>query len=418
MTDDKFSNMTADKLGKLSVKELRKYITTNKIFKGISNLKKKELIDDILVSKFWRDNYGDKKIKNDIKNKKRKKETEIKDLETALKKKQLLQNKLRLCESRLKKKDKLLLEKNIEILEKAPTKKNKENAERDLIEMVENSSVKLPDVKEDTKPNNIKFDKDSLLIELIPKLDGLKDDDLGGLNDKQKKIEEKIEIIADKISSVPPPPKIPPPPPPKLSKTIDTQTETPNTNEISTQTHESPPNTEGVLTHKDERKKTIDNGHTIINMYCGGNHHPDYPIPQSLVRSALNVNQQPLNQQKDMSDFLRQESVNFENFKRQQQKQPTMGDIQSKFNKPAKKFEPVKTIKPNKPIDFSKKENVKKEDDKKSAFDDDSDEEEDEVEKMRRLKREEVAKETGKSKGKGFSEAFKKRLEEKLGARK
>ena len=320
----------------------------------------------------------------------------------------------------MKKKDKLLLEKNIEILEKAPTKKNKENAERDLIEMVEDNSVKLPDVDEKTKPNNIKFDKDSLLIELIPKLDGLKDDDLGGLSDEQKKIEKKIEIIADKISSVPTPPNIPPPPPPKLSKTTDTQTETPATNEISTQTPAPPPNTEGVITHKDIEKKTIDNGHTIINMYCGGNHHPDYPVPQSVVRSALNVNQQPLNQQKDMSDFLRQESINFENFKKQQQ-QPTMSDIKSKFNKPAKKFEPVKTITPNKPIDFSKKEKVKKDDDKddkKSAFEDDSDEEEDEIERMKRLKREEVARETGKSKGKGFSEAFKRRLEEKLGARK
>ena len=95
--------------------------------------------------------------------------------------------------------------------------------------------------------------------------------------------------------------------------------------------------------------------------------------------------------------------------------------IKSKFNKPAKKFEPVKTITPNKPIDFSKKEKVKKDDDKddkKSAFEDDSDEEEDEVERMKRLKREEVQRETGKSKGKGFSDAFKKRLEEKLGARK
>ena len=39
MDDD----MTLDKLGKLSVKELRKYIMTNKIFKGIANLKKKRI---------------------------------------------------------------------------------------------------------------------------------------------------------------------------------------------------------------------------------------------------------------------------------------------------------------------------------------------------------------------------------------
>jgi len=62
-----------------------------------------------------------------------------------------------------------------------------------------------------------------------------------------------------------------------------------------------------MITHKEKEHKNMDVGHTIVNVYCSGNTHPDYPIPQSLVRQALDSNNLPLYQQQELGNFLRQE---------------------------------------------------------------------------------------------------------------
>ena len=409
--NDPFSNMNEEKLRSLpvvGVGGLRKFVVKNNIFRGISNLKKRELINDILVSKWWRDNITDKTSKkSDDKSKKSDDESKkdraknVDDLSKSLKLRQELQRDLRICEDRIKKRDKSIIERDDEIeslnllIKKRVDKKGKKSVKK----------VKKS-VKKDKKLDELKDDE--------LKVDELKDDEDSRPNNLQ--VSDIQDIMGDSKPPIapppppiaPPPPPIAPPPPPKEPISTDSSTQTP------------PPHTEGLITHQEPQKQNVNAGHTIVNMYCGGNHHPDYPVPQSVVRQALNANQAPLYQQQDIGNFLRDEARNFQ----QTEPKQSLSDIKSKFNKPAKKFEPVKTITPNKPIDFEKTkrkpERSTQTDDeppKKSAFEDDDEEEEDEVDRLRRLKREEVARETGKSKGKGFSDAFKRRLEEKLGVK-
>ena len=384
--NDPFSNMNEEKLRTLpviGVGGLRKFVVKNNIFKGISNLKKGELINDILVSKWWRDNITNKTSKksddiskksddkSDDESKKKNKAKDVADLAKSLKLRQELQRDLRICEDRIKKRDKSIIERDDEIealnllIKKRVDKKDKKSVKK----------VKKSDKEVDKLVDELKDDED--------------------LRPNNLQVSDIQDIMGDsKPPSPPPAPPIPPPiaPPPKEPIPTDSSTQTP------------PPHTEGLITHQEPQKQNVDAGHTIVNVYCGGNHHPDYPVPQSVVRQALNANKAPLYQQQDIGNFLRDEARN--------------------FNKPAKKFEPVKTITPNKPIDFEKtkrkpERTTQTEDEplKKSSFEDDDEEEEDEVDRLRRLKREEVARETGKSKGRGFSDAFKRRLEEKLGVK-
>ena len=58
----------------------------------------------------------------------------------------------------------------------------------------------------------------------------------------------------------------------------------------------------------DVGKHTLDLGHTIVNIYVGSNSHPDYPIPQSLVRQALDAQNLPEKQKKTVSEFLKKEA--------------------------------------------------------------------------------------------------------------
>ena len=402
---DPFANMDEAKLRTLPVVGsggLRKFIVKNNIFKGISNLKKKELIDDVLVSKWWRDNIispskGKPTKKADKPTKKANKPTkdrakDVADLGKSLKLRQELQRDLRICEDRIKKRDESIIERDDEI-----------KALNLLIKKKVKKSVKKVDENfEEPKKANGNTRSNNLKVSDI--------EDIMGKSDSS----------SESSTSVPPPPPLPPPPKTQ-AEPIATQTEG---DEIPTDssTQTPPPHTEGLITHQEPQKQNVDAGHTIINMYCGGNHHPDYPVPQSVVRHALNINQAPLYQQQDMAEFLRREEQQQTEPSRRAEPKQSLSDIRGKFSKPAKKFEPVKTIKPNKPIDFDKQKKpqitkkVEEEPEKKSAFEDDDEEEEDEVDKIRRIKREEVARETGKSKGKGFSDAFKRRLEEKLGA--
>jgi hypothetical protein len=86
---------------------------------------------------------------------------------------------------------------------------------------------------------------------------------------------------------------------------------------------------------------------------------------------------------------------------------------------PVKKFPTVKppdrVKKPQTKPPVVQKEEPEEDEFKPSAFDDDSEEEESPADTARRLRQEQVAKETGRSKKKGLNDKFKNKLEGLLG---
>lgn len=47
-------------------------------------------------------------------------------------------------------------------------------------------------------------------------------------------------------------------------------------------------------------------GHAIINIYTGGNSHPDYPIPQNVANAAVNANQLDPQSQREILSLANQ----------------------------------------------------------------------------------------------------------------
>jgi hypothetical protein len=79
---------------------LRDFVVKNKIFKGIGNMKKQQFIDDILISKWWRDNIGVVNVDNmgGAETKKDTRGKRTKSLDESFKLRQKLQQDLQLCE--------------------------------------------------------------------------------------------------------------------------------------------------------------------------------------------------------------------------------------------------------------------------------------------------------------------------------
>jgi hypothetical protein len=103
-----------------------------------------------------------------------------------------------------------------------------------------------------------------------------------------------------------------------------------------------------LLTHNKEihldgtENKRLDLGHTIVNVYAGGSSHPDYPIPQSLVRQALDMQKLPPIERKELTNFIKSEAKKAE---------ITEGIPEKHIPKPTtKKWETVETVTRNKPI--------------------------------------------------------------------
>lgn len=307
--------ITDEMLEKMSVKELRGLVAKHKIFKGITRLKKSEIIEKIKNSDWYNGQQAPP-----LPPKKRKK---IKDLN-----KDEDENKNKIPEA-----------------PPIPPPEQNENTKKE--------DAKLLDLDEDTMP-----------IE-------------------PPKLERQNAVIGEETRS-------------EKRKRLLKELE-----ELDKNNEEHP-----LISKKENDKKQMDLGHTIVNIYCGGNSHPDYPIPQSVVRNALNSQNLEPPLQKQVEQFLRQEAI-----------QTPLSDIKKKFSKteiPAvKKFPKVETTKPlQKPILPTKTE-VKT----SSNFEDDDEEEETSEERAKRERAEEIAKEIGKSKGKGKTEKFKSRLEGILGAR-
>ena len=49
----------------------------------------------------------------------------------------------------------------------------------------------------------------------------------------------------------------------------------------------------------------IDIGHSILNFYVGGSNHPDFPVPQSIVKQALKSQKLPEEKQKELAEELK-----------------------------------------------------------------------------------------------------------------
>ena len=203
--------------------------------------------------------------------------------------------------------------------------------------------------------------------------------------DKEKKtikikIKKKAPPPAPPPTPAPPPPPPPAPPisPPKKEKTIDLSKESKEVEEVEPNIH----NIHLKFKKGEKMQKKLDLGHTIVNIFVGSNQHPDYPIPQSLVRSALNAQNLPENKQKEMAQFLRQEAKNT----------PVHENVPQPVSiVQEKKWAPVRTTPPQKP------QTIKS------------------VSKGKKARKKALRKELeGLQKSSGFNVDFKKKLENKL----
>jgi hypothetical protein len=438
VVEDPFKDMTEEKLSKLKVlgkDGLRAFIVKNKIFSGISNLSKKQLISDVLISEWWRDNIinkGKKPIKKVAPKKTVKgieKLPESKDMKT----RQKLQNELRECEARIAKRDALLAKKDTELkkrdekdaeelkkravkaikedikdVKEAETPVEKKEAVKELVKEVVKTDVVE---KALTRPDNIAIDDTLEIFEMLSKQTGvsinkLDDDDKTAIKDGLKKaIDKEIKAPIDK----------------EIKKVVKKEVKGVSSNGKTAEQH-------GLISH--HGNGSIDVGHTVINLYTNGSQHPDFPIPQSVVRQALQAQQMPLQEQHRVAEGLRTyvpESPPIQGIPKEviprEVPHPSHSSIRSRFER-SSSVPPVKKFPTVKPPDRIKKEQTKppvqqdepEEDEfKPSAFDDDSEEEEEPADKARRLRREQVAKETGRSRGKGRTDKFKNKLDGLLG---
>jgi hypothetical protein len=397
----KYSVKDLEKLNVTGVGGLRDLVVKNKIFKGIANLKKKQIIEDILSSDWWKKNGINDEVKEEKEGKEEKEEKEGKTeqpttLKECLTQKQKLRNEIRELERRIKDRDKILKQKQDE--EKKQEEEIRENREKR---------------KQRKKENREKKKVESILNTKETQTDEIKENNI-----EIKKELEEIEEIEEKINKDA-----------KEVKEIETQTEETQTEEIKTLPLSHSPHTEGLISHKEEQKKNVDVGHTIVNVYCGGHQSPNYPVPQYVVRQALNSNNLPLHQQQEIGDMMKQEAPQFTQAPPQftqappqappQAPQFTQAPTQAPPTAPpapksqVRKFPPVQTIKPVRISDIKPK-------------DKDDDESEDEIEKEERLEREEDQRiqklkeerlaEARSGKQRGFNPKFMERLAQKLSA--
>jgi hypothetical protein len=402
--------MTEDKLRNLSVIDLRKFVVKNKIFKGISNLKKREFINTILSSKWWKDNISKvvPVVSSDLK----------KQLEDDIKK----------CEKKLKETKKKIKPNRDEPKEQKTNsdREQKTNSDREQKTNSDREQKTNSDREQKTnRPDNINFADDDILTKLLPKIinDGL--DELPAEKNEPK---EQLPILPQIIPL-----------------------------EFFNEKHSEID--DDLLSHKEPQKKNIDIGHTIINIYCNGNKDPNIPIPQDVVREAINANNAPLYNQQELIEWIKEylksqkdddkeeqnQSQNAPIYNTyiygghqmpqqqmpqqmpqqqmpQQMPQQTMSNIRSQFNKePVKKWGDVKgadvlksktadeanVSKPNKD---EPKEEKKDEIKEVKKFIDDIVEEETKIEKLKRETDEQIKNAMAQSSGNFKSEKFRNRL--------
>jgi hypothetical protein len=159
---------------------------------------------------------------------------------------------------------------------------------------------------------------------------------------------------------------------------------------------------------KKEKKpyKTMETvGHTIVNVYCGGSSHPDFPVPQSVVRKALEAEKLPPKEKKVLHKALKKiDFAKFEGIPSQVIPEPVphsthkLPSTKSRFSVPSSKKTKTAMVELE---------------EEASEFEDDDDEiEETAQEKAIRLRKAELAKVAKKGeKTKGKKDRVKSKLE-------
>ena len=429
-----------DKLTVLGAGGLRAFIVKNKIVVNkIAKAKRAELVNAIVKSDWWKDNgtpvsnsteeKKDKEEKNKDKEEKNKDKEEkeaasaetqksilIGEVEKCINEKNDLRKEIRDLGKRIKDKD-LTIHIGEKVAEKEKEKKirnekKKVKKESKREELQAELDAKINEIETITKANNINIDKEDLIL---------------------KQMREDVYSL------------------PQLDEPV---------NEIPLS---HIPHQDGLISHKEESKRNVDVGHSVINVYCGGNSNPNFPIPQEVVRQALNMNNLPIYQQQEIGDMIMKEVAGLnlaqnnkappyiqnQYFQQPAPQQQFIPQPQPQYIPPpqpqpqyipapqappqapqfipapqapqfipppqapkptAKKFPEVKTVKP-----LEKRPERKQQDD---------DDEEDEVDKEERLEREEIERlntlkaeriaEAQSGSNKGFNPKFMKRLEQKL----
>ena len=290
----KYSVKDLEKLNVVGVGGLRDLVVKNKIFKGIANLKKKQIIEDILSSEWWKTNgisEENKEEKEEKENKENKEEKEFKTeqpktLKECLTQKQKLRNEIRELERRIKDRDKVLKQKQDE----------EKKQEDEIREQREKRKEQRKERKEKKKVESVLNTKETQTDEIKENEEIKKD-----LEDIEEKINKDVGEIKEVETQT------------DGTQTDEMKTQPKTSNVIETQTEplSHSPHTEGLISHKEEQKKNVDVGHTIVNVYCGGHQSPNYPVPQYVVRQALNSNNLPLHQQQEIGNMMKQEAPQF-----------------------------------------------------------------------------------------------------------
>jgi hypothetical protein len=345
--------LSGERLRNKTVAELRRLVVDNKLFKGISKMNKRTLISKIMDTSFYA-SHSQALPKG-------KRPTIKSELTKARQKARTL--KLKLDDVRKKRKPKK------GISDELFTQLQQENIEL---------GKKKKSIPEKKTPSTV---PSAPPIQLIPK--------------------PKIGV-----PTAPPLPPAAPPPAPPIKEKVNTPTKVGEKAEPK------------IEVSKDGKHKKVDVGNTIINMYCGGSGHPDFPVPQSVVRHALASQALPEREQRAIHRELKKvKAPKFQGIPREviPKAVPHKTHTPSKMAKRFKAVEPVRRPVVEKKAAAAPADG-EAEIDPLDAEDSDDDvvevKKESNLDKIRRLKQEELAKVAAKGKrGKKKRDAVRAKLE-------
>jgi len=232
-------------LEKKTVKDLRRFIVDNKIFKGIANLKKEQLVSDIIASKWWKEHKGQS---HSIK------APEVK-------------------------------------VEKEPPKEEKKRA----MAVVKQEPIDIEPIKKEKKARASKLSIPT--ITLVPR----HPPEVEAMIERAREAVEEAPKVEEAREAIPLPLEMTPKVEEERGKISPPHLE--EKKEEIPSVMANPPI--GRLTeYHDQPHRVVDVGSTIVNVYCNGSPHPDFPIPQSVVRHALRAQQMPLAEQQQLAAML------------------------------------------------------------------------------------------------------------------
>jgi hypothetical protein len=308
------SAITEDEFNKMGVIQLRRYVVDNKIFKGISKLKKTQLKSKILESEFWKKSKPSRDAKTKI-----------------------------LADAEKSKKD-------ADKAKIASTNSTKTEKDEKIARLKANIAKTNNQLKELSTPRVVRKRKNNIET-----------------NREIKKLESMIKKLGNK----------------KVKETDD---------------------------DKGNLQKRLDLGHTIVNVYANGSNHPDFPVPMTVVRHALNAQNLTGEKRQNVEDELRKDLKNITPIKGIPREA-----IPDPVPHPSHKNLKKETVEKLEKAVKNRRDAIAPSNDR-----DDSDFEESEsaTEKQQRERLEELAKVTSVSGKRGFNSKFQAKLEGLLGGKK